>query len=76
MVIYLIDSNDAEHYINMIVHHAVPCTLLLKEITKASSSNIQLEQDQNSISSSIKVLGTKLRIEKWALKLQPYGFTL
>ena len=45
------DDDDAENYINMIVDHAVPKTLMLKEIAKASSLDIELQQVWRSISS-------------------------
>ena len=47
----LLDDNDAEHYVNMIVDHAVPKTLMLEEIVKALSSDIQLQQVRKDISS-------------------------
>ena len=47
----LLDDNDAEHYVNMIVGHDVPETLMLEEIAEASSSDTQLQQVRKSISS-------------------------
>ena len=47
----LLDEDDAEHYVNMIVDHAVPKTLKLEKIAEASSSDIQLQQVWKSISS-------------------------
>ena len=47
----LLDDNDAEHYVNMIVDDAVPKTLMLEEIVKALSSDIQLQQVRKGISS-------------------------
>ena len=47
----LLDSDDAEHFINMIVDHAVRNTLMLEEIAQSFSSDIQLEQVWKSISS-------------------------
>ena len=47
----LLDDDDAEHYVNMIVDHAVPKTLTLEEIAEASSSDIQLQRVWKSTSS-------------------------
>ena len=40
---HLLDDDDAEHYVNMTVDHAVPKTSTLEEIAEASSSDIQLQ---------------------------------
>ena len=60
---HLLDDDDAEHYVNMIVDHAIPKTLMLEEIAKASSSDIQLQQVRKSISS-----GQWVKIEE----IKPY----
>ena len=58
---HLLDDNDAEHYVNMIVDHAVPKTLMLEEIAEASSSDIQLQQVRKSISSGQWVKTEKIK---------------